>query len=83
MERFYQYAAPTIDAILKVLRNHTRESVIASPMIKESLNLFALDEIPAILQQIETLEQFVEKLPKDAQHKWQEYLDLTHIVVEV
>jgi plasmid replication initiation protein len=83
MEKFYQYAAPTIDAILKVLRNHTRESVIASPMIKESLNLFALDEISAIRLQIETLDQFVEKLPKDAQHKWQEYLDLTQTVVEV
>jgi hypothetical protein len=83
MEKFYQYAAPTIDAILKVLRNHTRDSVIASPMIKESLNLFALDEIASIRQQIETLDQFIEKLPQDARHKWQEYLELTQIIVEV
>jgi plasmid replication initiation protein len=75
MEKFYQYAAPTIDAILKVLRNHTRETIISSPMIKESLNLFALNELPELHAQIDSLDKFIERLPENMRMKWQAYLD--------
>ena len=83
MEKFYQYAAPTIDAILKVLRNHTRESIVSSPMIKETLNLFALNELPEIQARLETLDQFVERLPENARQKWQDYLESKSLLARV
>jgi plasmid replication initiation protein len=83
MEKFYQYAAPTIDAILKVLRNHTRETIISSPMIKESLNLFALNELPEIHDRMDTLDQFVAHLPEAMRKQWQAYLDTKSVTSRV
>jgi hypothetical protein len=80
MEKFYQSAAPTIEAILKVLRNHTRESILASPMIKESLHVFALQQLDGLSATIMTLAEFVETLPGERRQAWLEFLALEETV---
>ena len=77
MEKFYQSAATTIDAILKVLRNHTRESILASPMIRESLHTFALDHITGLGTTILSLTQFIEGIEPARKNAWRELMALT------
>jgi plasmid replication initiation protein len=81
MRKFYQHAAPTIEAIMKLMRHHTPETIVSSPMIKETLNLFAVDELPVLQAKLETLEGFVARLPETAQRKWQAYQAATQLVV--
>lgn len=84
MENFYFYAADSINTVLKLQRRkYTRETVIHSPQIKAILRQYALQELADVQARVPTLEEFLQKLPKNFQKAWKrlELLELENNII--
>ena len=75
MQRFYDYAAISIETILKLQRGkYTRETILTSPQIKGLLRQFALQEFGSLPHL--TLEAFLAKLPEASRLMWESFQEM-------
>ena len=82
--RFYEFANDSILMILKLQRKkYTRETVVESPQIKAMLRQFALSELPYLREEVSSIENFIENLPKKYQHAWEkiQVLEPEHVML--
>ena len=72
MQDFRDYAADTIRTILKLQRRkYNQDTVLEAPQIKALQRQFALQMLPDLMENIISLEQFLEDLPEKSRDAWQ------------
>lgn len=73
MQSFFEYAAEPIKTVLHLQkRKYTRSNVIQSPQIKALLRRYIVSEIPWILTEVLSLEEFISKLSARERKLWEQ-----------